>query len=53
LLQIIGKIENTKQIENTGHMHCPVLYFHIYTRQTAKTPDCPVKYRTHGNPNLE
>jgi len=36
--------------KNTGQMH--VRYFlHFSTGQIAKIADCPVKYRTCGNPS--
>src|SRR6218665_329366 len=50
LLQIVRKMENTKRLKIPDT--CIVrYYFHFYTGQRAKIPDCPVKYRTPGNPS--
>src|SRR6218665_2537933 len=43
-------------MENTKRLKIPDTYIvryysHFYTGQRAKIPDCPVKYRTPGNPN--
>src|SRR6218665_261169 len=43
-------------MENTKRLKIPDAYIvrhyiHFYTGQRAKIPDCPVKYRTPGNPS--
>src|SRR6218665_4145356 len=37
LLQIVIKVENTKKIENTGHIHCPVLPSFLYRTKNQNT----------------
>jgi len=45
------KIENKKRFKIPDT--CIVRYYlRFYTGQRAKIPDCPVKYRTPGNPNI-
>jgi len=37
LLQVVGKIEKTKKIENTGHMHCPVFLSFLFRTKSQNT----------------
>jgi len=43
-------MENDKRLK-IPDTHIVRDYFYFYTGQRAKIPDCPVKYRTPGNPN--
>jgi len=43
-------MENTRKIENTGHMHCLLLLSSFVSDKSKTIPDCPVKYWTLGNP---
>src|SRR6218665_1155210 len=36
-LQIVRKMKNTKTVQNTGHMHCPVLLSFLYRTKSQNT----------------